>query len=402
MGMEVEDRRSQSTTAPPVDAAPASGATPSGPSLVAQATDPQTGLLDPHKLAGWVIGAKQEDPQAASRAQAEIESTLISQGRIGDLSRFSEDLRAAAQQPPATFGVPGMLAVGGQQALNTGSAMVSNGTARAASGTQMLVDNPILTKRWESTTSAWTQKGGFTEPLKTALRQQGIEIVPGVNAPPTGSVARGPVTTPAVANNTNGAAARDAIRQRYSAAGYDTRIEATDPGNTRRVDVRADRPNVDPRMAERVDIESKVGRAGANRFNLSEVARDGEALAANRAARSTGLALEEAGQGLTRTGRALETVGKVARPVALAMAAWEVGSSFRADGNRVGVNTGRSVSGLAGGGLGAWGGAAAGAAIGSVVPGVGTVIGGVVGGIIGGLAGDTAGRGLFDTVRSWF
>ena len=167
-------------------------------------------------------------------------------------------------------------------------------------------------------------------------------------------------------------------------------------------DVRVGIPAADPRMNQRIDTESKAGRAGSNSFTRTEAANDGLELKANRAARHSGLAMEEAGEALSRSGKALQTVGRVARPVGLALGALEVAQAYRADGNEIGENTGRAASGLAGGAAGALGGAVAGAAIGSAVPVVGTVIGGVVGGIIGGVAGDQAGRGLFDTVKSWF
>jgi trimeric autotransporter adhesin len=102
----------------------------------------------------------------------------------------------------------------------------------------------------------------------------------------------------------------------------------------------------------------------------------------------------------------LENVGKVARPIGIALDIYPVGSAYRADGNTIGTNTQRTVSGITGsvaaGAGGAWAGPEAGAAIGSIVPGVGTAIGGAIGGIIGGIAGgwggDVAGKAVFD----WF
>jgi hypothetical protein len=132
-----------------------------------------------------------------------------------------------------------------------------------------------------------------------------------------------------------------------------------------------------------------VAGTGLNSHNRPQVPPDPEALKANRLLRGSG--------------QVLESVGKIARPVGVVLDAISLGQAFQADGNRIGENTGRTASGVAGGALGGWGGAAAGAAIGTAIfPGVGTVVGGIIGGIGGALAGDAAGRGVFDTVKSWF
>jgi hypothetical protein len=370
---------------------------------VAQATNPATNQVDTGALSRQVAETAQRDPQAAAEMRAAIENELVAQSRVGDLSRFNQDLQAAANDGTfGTYGVPGMLAVGGQTAVNIGNTRIADGTALTARGTQALAANPQLTVRWESTTSAWTGNGGFTQPLRDVLDGHGIEVARQVNPVPAGSIGPNQGVSYYSANNTNGDLARDAIARRYSSAGYNVTTEVPVQNGARVVDIRADLPNADPRLAQRIEVESKAYRAGSSSFIRNEAANDGARLAENRAVRAAGLADEVAGGALTNSGRVLRTVGQVARPVGLALAGVEVYQSVQADGGRIGENTGRSVSGLAGGGLGAWGGAAAGAAIGSVVPGVGTVIGGIVGGIIGGVAGDAAGRGLFDTVKSWF
>ncbi len=382
--------------------APASGA--DGRGLVEQATNAQ-GQLDTRQLGQWVADARRENRPLADQAQAAIESQLVAQGRVGDLARFNQDLRQAeAQARPGTFGVPGMLYEGGRQAGAAGAARIAEGQGLTAAGGQVLRDNPILSKRWEFTESAWTGKGGPTESLVKQLKDKGVAFESTVNTPPPGSVTKGQGIPSAVANNTNGARASDAIELRYAQQYPNAKVsrEAGDPAFGRRVDVRVDIPAADPRMSERIDVESKAGRTGSSSETRLQIAKDSDALRASRAARQAGTAMEEAGEALSHSGRALQTVGRVARPVAVVMGAVEVGQAFRADGNRVGENTGRAASGLAGGAAGAWAGAAAGAAIGSVVPGVGTVIGGVVGGVIGGLAGDAGGRALFDTVKGWF
>ena len=75
---------------------------------------------------------------------------------------------------------------------------------------QLGIDNPILVKQWESTTSAWTQKGGFTSGLRDLLDSHGIRIEPQINGVPRGSLGPTSGVPLGQANNTNGALARDA------------------------------------------------------------------------------------------------------------------------------------------------------------------------------------------------
>ncbi len=258
----------------------------------------------------------------------------------------------------------------------------------AGLGRQTLVDNPILIKRWEGTTSAWTGKGGFTSGLTSLLERGGVEVADRVYAAPAGSLSASSGVSYGVANNVNGALAEQATAARYSTPG--SVVSTQQPrANGRIVDVVVDVPNADPRYSQRIEIESKVGRTGLDGANgriTSEAVRDIEALTVNRTVR--------------QAGSTLEVVGRVARPVGLAMDVIEIGSAYRADGNRIGVNTGRAASGVAGGALGGWGGAAAGAAIGTaILPGVGTAIGAIIGGVGGAWGGDAAGRATFDTVR---
>ncbi len=121
------------------------------------------------------------------------------------------------------------------------------------------------------------------------------------------------------------------------------------------------------RSAALIDDVARIGVGGAD-----DVARGARALGA---ARSLG-----------------RVAGKAALPLAIAVASFDVFSTWRAEGG-FGPETrkalGRGVGGIAGG---AAGGALVGAAIGSVVPGVGTVIGGALGGIVGGIAGSKLGE----------
>jgi RHS repeat-associated protein len=96
------------------------------------------------------------------------------------------------------------------------------------------------------------------------------------------------------------------------------------------------------------------------------------------------------------TGKALEAVGKVAKPVAVVTDAVRLGSAVQQDGGTVGENTVKTAGSVAGGWAGAAAGAAIGAKGGAIVgslfgPGPGTVIGGFVGGLGGGIVGSFIG-----------
>jgi hypothetical protein len=361
----------RATNAAPPDTR-SDGAQAQAAELISRATDARTGYVDTRQLGAWVADAARSDFAAASQAHAAIEAQL----GPADAAHFNQDVVEAASNPLATPG--GLWAAGGPL---------------QSAGTRLLTENPILTKQWEFTQSAWTHKGGATPGLQQMLESHGIRVSDVVHAPPPGSVGKASGVPEKSATTLNGNLARDEIAARYGApANPNVATEVRRPEFNRRVDVVVDVPNSDPRMAQRIEIESKVGRTsldGPNGRITSEVLRDGDALRANRMLRNSG--------------QVLEGVGKVARPVGIVLDVIEVGQAFRADGNQIGANTGRAASGVAGGALGAWGGAAGGAAIGTMIfPGVGTVVGGVVGGIIGAVGGDAIGRGVFDTVKSWF
>jgi hypothetical protein len=361
----VRDTSSARTAPPPQDSSPADQAA----ALVRQATEPATGRVDTRALGAWVADAARQDPATASAAHAAIEDHLL-KSSPGDVARFNEDVAAARLGPP--------------------SGLAGAGQGLVRSGTKVLVDNPILTKRWEATRSAWTGKGGFTPQLQRELAARGIEMNHRPYAPPAGSLGKTSGVPLAKANNTNGTLARDAIAAREATQpNSQVATERTREKYARRVDIVVDRPAADPRMSERVEIESKTGRTSADRMVMDQVRKDADALADNRVLRKSGFALER--------------IGKVARPVGIVLDAVSLRKAYQADGNRIGEQTGRTASGIAGGAVGGWGGAVGGAAIGTMIlPGVGTVVGGVIGGALGAFGGDAAGKGVFDTVKSWF
>lgn len=365
----------------PVSPAPVSPAA----DVVARATDPRSGALDTGRLAGWVVEARRNDPQTAETAHAAIERELFDSGRLVELGHYHEDLRQAAGVDASANGATSF--TGTAEAAPGG--LWAAGQAWTRQGSQLLVDNPILVKQWEATRSPWTGKGGFTPKLAELLTENRIDFSTTVRPAPPGSLGPTSGVRPAIANNVNGALARDAIADEWRATGAQVRTEVPVQGGSRRVDVVVEPPAADPRMRQRIEIESKLGRTGLDSDIRGQVAADADALKANRLLRNSG--------------QVLEGVGKVARPVGLVLDAVSLGSAYQADGGRIGENTGRTASGIAGGALGGWGGAAAGAAIGTAIfPGVGTVVGGIIGGIGGALAGDAAGRGIFDTVKGWF
>ncbi|MGQ3053802.1 MAG: hypothetical protein ACT6S0_18650 [Roseateles sp.] len=376
MSLQAVERSTDVRSTTPVTRDPAA-------EVVGRATDPRTGQVDTERLAGWVVGARNSDPQAAEAAHAAIERNLLDSGRLVELGHYHQDVRQAARESLLPGAVPDAM----PDAVPGG--LWAAGQGMVQQGGKVLVDNPILVKRWEATTSAWTGRGGFTPGLTELLNASGIDVAQGVNPAPPGSLSRTSGVRAAVANNTNGALARDAIADRFRADGVPARTEVPVQGGARRVDVVAEPAATDPRMQQRIEVESKVGRTALDSDIRGQVALDADALRANRSLRGAG--------------QVLENVGKVARPVGVVLDAISLTQAYKADGNRIGENTGRTASGVAGGALGGWGGAAAGAAIGTAIfPGVGTVVGGVIGGVAGAFGGDAAGRGIFDTVKGWF
>ena len=354
-----------------------------------------------------------EDGGAAPAASTTSATTAESLAR----SRTSAESLAAGPTTAETLGDGRAASVGADEPEPTpvervGAALepVPSGlsvasTGVVATGRNTLVANPELSVAWESTQSAWTGKGGFTEGARNVLEDAGMEVGARTHPTPAGSIGPGAGPTASQVSTHNGDLARDAVADRYRAQGlnpeievrYDAALNEVPPSirrsnlaGDRNVDVRVALPHPsDPRLDRVVEIESKAFRVNAGSIDAAQLAHDGARLARNDALRGAGFALEN--------------VGRVARPVGVVLDAVDVASAYRADGNRIGENTGRSVSGLVGGGAVGWGGAAAGAAIGTaILPGVGTVVGGVIGAAAGAWAGDSLGRGMFDTVRGWF
>jgi hypothetical protein len=356
------------------------------PSLVDQYRGSH-GELDTQSLARDVNSLAATDFQQADAAYQAITNHLEQTGDLQDAGNFRRDVQ--------------------QQFESTSAAGIWAPNHQSA-GSRILRNNPMLEIRWESTVSALTDKSGFSAPLQRVLSDAGITVIPTANRSPAGSLGPSDPGSVGTKNNVNGQLASDAIANRYASAGYQSNREvnydtatgrttqatqsADALGDVRRVDVETHIPGSRPEMDTRILTESKVGYTSNTGQAALEAANDARLLQSNATIRTTG--------------RVLENVGKVARPIGIALDIYSVGSAYRADGNTIGTNTQRTVSGITGsvaaGAGGAWAGAAAGAAIGSIVPGVGTAIGGAIGGIIGGIAGgwggDVAGKAVFD----WF
>lgn len=333
---------------------------------IAAATGPG-GTVDTAALAGMVREAHASDPAKADAAFGAIRDAL-------------------AKTSPAAAGAFERETVEAFQGTVGAGSTVAAGTIASGVGRQVLRDNPILSVQWTSTQNL-NLKSGFTPGLASLLREEGIEV--DLRARPTPQS----VTSNAPRYRTaNGAAARDAVADDYKAQGhrvsteieFQTRVStAQTPTGVRRVDVVVDIDGKTPETAQRILVESKLGRTGLDGFVRSEVAKDADLLAQNRTMR--------------RAGNALDIGGKVLRPVGVVVDAVEIGSAIKSDGGRFGENAQRTTAGVAGGAVGGAGGAVAGAAIGTMIfPGVGTVVGGLIGGALGAWGGDTGGRAAYD------
>ena len=237
-----------------------------------------------------------------------------------------------------------------------------------------------------------TGRSGFSRPLEALLDRNDIKF----DFAPLGKPVGGTSSNSPAARTLNGNAARDAIAAEMRVTGDYKHVGTEATENTRRatslgerrVDVVATQAGSRRETNRIVEVESKLGKASASSETRLQVAKDGERLVNNARIR--------------RLGTALEGVGKVARPIGVAVDAVQVGRAYRADGNRVGDKTQRAIGGVAGGAAGALGGAKVGAAVGSIGGPVGTVVGGVVGAAVGGVIGSGAGEKAVGWVKSWF
>ncbi len=221
--------------------------------LVGQYKD-NNGSINTSALAKDLACVAQQDFNKANQAYEAISQYLQENGSVFDAGNFEQDVQAEFSQ----------MAAGGLWAANYKSM-----------GAQILRNNPMLEIQWESTTSAFTNKSGFSAPLRDVLSSGGIDVVDTINPAPAGSLNRNAPGSTGSKNNINGSLAQDAIADRYQSAGYTADKEvnydtltgrATDAtrasdavGNVRRVDVEVQVPGSRPEMDGRILVESIMG-----------------------------------------------------------------------------------------------------------------------------------------------
>ena len=363
----------------------------------------------------------------SNETQATHSSSATSTGHPTAIERITSSPSTEEQLKANTSPLDTLQSITPSGLTPAAQVMINKGAfiQRVADANDVLMENPILTREWQSTTSAWTQKGGFTDGAIDKLQAAGVSVNTNTLPTPANSRVPGGNYTAAQSTTFNGDLARDAIADNYRSAGYNVEIEAHYDANLnpvdrasklagdRFIDVAVDIPHPsNPRLNERLEIESKAFRVDAGSISDAQLDHDARSMSANRALRADALdqvgntsppANASANRTIRASGEVLEKVGRVARPVGLVMDAVQIGSAYRADGNQIGENTALAATKIAGGAAGGWGGAAAGAAIGTAIfPGVGTVIGGVIGGIGGAFAGEAAASGAFSAVKNFF
>jgi trimeric autotransporter adhesin len=259
------------------------------------------------------------------------------------------------------------------------------GSAITQAGTNKLIANKDLDIQWRGTRSAWNGSGGFSKPLKDDLRGGGIAVSDKVGPVAPGSKGPNSGLSSGVANNLNGRLAEQAIANEYRKQGYKATTQSPLPDYNRRVDVKVDMPHpTDARLDKELRIEVKATYTHRGSPNVpSEMASDLRQLADNKAVRQAGFALEKA--------------GKLVRPIGLAIDAFQLGSAFHSDGNRIGDQTQHAAASLAGGAVGGVAGAIVGQAL-IPIPGVGAVVGAAVGSWLGSKVGES----LLGGIKSLF
>jgi hypothetical protein len=264
---------------------------------------------------------------------------------------------------------------------------VENGSRLRAQARPVLLANPIVDMVWQPSISGRTGRGGFSPDLLAEQHAKNIKTGRLLPTPPPPDVPAG--AHPVTRNRANGLAAEQAIANYYRALGLDVGRNVPQQEGARYFDIVVKRPAADQAFNSERIIESKLGEADLKGRIPGQLEFDANYLRQNRAIR---LEPEKA----YRAGSALHTMGRIVRPAGVVLDAMELGSAYQADGNRIGENTKRTASGIAGGALGGWGGAAAGAALGIPLGPLGMAAGAIGGGLFFGAGGDLAARWLYD------
>jgi len=209
-------------------------------------TSSLSGILSASGFTDTTSGSGNTSPtfDATLSSDSDNDHTSLSNSRI-DTSSLT-GIEALSRQPSTSDNLlnraTGLDTIAGDEGTHTNGAMetldvVPLGTSAAGQslanrGYNIQVDNPILIKTFESTTSAWNGQGGFTGPALERLHNAGIETrvnnVPAANSI-TKAQAQAQGISSGTANTINGAAAEQSIVDRYRNRSGTYRIKGT-PG----------------------------------------------------------------------------------------------------------------------------------------------------------------------------
>jgi hypothetical protein len=367
--------------------------------LLAASMRPRSPSPLPFELESWLPPARTSDRDAGpARTVSWQTPPLLDQGPIwGSLFPASEQSLPVAGPAPArdqSNAVPGPGGLWGM-----GLRVFTDGTKPYRDGRRLLIENPELRLLYDFSHSAWTGQGGPTRGTLDLLRRYNIPMDPDIKPAPPGSIGRNAGIRQAIANNENGRLAEEAAANRWRAKGYIVERPVPDDGSGRRADFNVRHPNRNPTKKAITRSEVKSGRVKLGKPIRRQVERDAAARDANAAERAKGEVLQAEGRLVRNLGRAPGAVG-------LGLDGLELFSAYGADGNRIGENTERAATGIAGGAAGGWGGAAAGGVGGAAIArkwkaprGRLGLLGALVGGILGAIGGDPSARAIYDHVR---
>jgi len=138
-------------------------------SLIRQATDSRTGVVDTRQLASWVADAAKQDFNTASNAYTQVD-TELSRTDPATAGHFSRDVGDAfAAQNPSSAGASS------STSMDYAAPLWVAGNQISEAGKGVLRNNPILEIRWAATPNV-AGKVGFTAGLQDLLRSKGISL----------------------------------------------------------------------------------------------------------------------------------------------------------------------------------------------------------------------------------
>jgi hypothetical protein len=359
----------------------------------------------PFELESWHQPSRPSIGDAGLSRPASWQSPpLLDQGPVwGSLFPLGDESLPAAGPAPARDPSNAIPGPGGLWGI--GLRLNTDGTKLYSDGRRILIANPTLDPQYVFHSSKWTGKGGPTPGVLEELRRLGLSWDSKIYPAAPGSIGRDAGIDRSIANNINGALAEEATAARLRAQGFTVLRPVPDDGGGRIPDMSYLMQNPDPRYranpAYNVErrTEVKSGTTSLKPHIRQQMKRD----AAARDRRETERAK---GEVLQAEGRLVRNLGRAPGAVGLGLDGLELFSAYRADGNRIGENTERAATGIAGGAAGGWGGAAAGGAGGAAIArkwkaprGRLGLLSALVGGMIGAIGGDHSSRAIYDHVR---